>query len=104
MTFTRSKSRCRSEVKGCHLPPDLRVAALRYLEAVDQPAEFGEVLCWSDWWDLPRFGVSLVEVRTFYLDCPFSEELDDYPEVFLLWPIPPDELSDELAVWERFAN
>jgi hypothetical protein len=30
--------------------------------------------------------------------------LNDYPEVFLLWPSPPDELSDELAVWEHFAN
>jgi len=74
------------------------------LEVVDQPSEFGEILCWAGWWDLPRFGVSLVEGAPFYFDCPFSEELDDYPDLFLLWPTPPDELSDELAVWERFAN
>ena len=79
-------------------------ASPRYLEVVDQPSEFGEILCWSGWWDRPRFGVSLVEGSPFYFDCPFSEELDDYPEVFLVWPIPPDELSDELAVWEHFAN
>jgi len=71
---------------------------------VNQPADFGEILCWSGWWDLPRFGVSLVDGTPYYFDCPFSEELDDYPEVFLLWPIPPNELSDELAVWEHFAN
>ena len=91
---------------ACTLSPIAGYArtSLGYLEVVDQPSEFGEILCWAGWWDVPRFGVSLVEGTPYYFDCQFSEDLDDYPEVFLLWPIPPDELSDELAVWEHFAN
>jgi hypothetical protein len=67
-------------------------------------AEFGEVLCWSGWWDVPRFGVALIDGQPYYFDCPFSEELDDYPHEFLLWPTRQDQLIDELASWECWAS
>jgi len=35
----------------------------------------------------------------YYFDCLFSEELDDYSDRFCLWPVPEDELADELQAW-----
>jgi hypothetical protein len=45
--------------------------------------DFEEVLCWSEWWDCPRFGIALIGggVEHFF-DCSFSDELDDYPADF----------------------
>lgn len=34
--------------------------------------------------------------------CEFSEELDDYPAEYRVWPIQPDALTRELAAWEIF--
>ncbi len=35
-------------------------------------------------------------------DCQFSEELDDYTGQYRLWPVPGDELADELEAWAIF--
>ena len=67
-------------------------------------AEFGEVLSWSGWWDVPRFGVALIDGQPSYFDCPFSEELDNYPPEFLVWPTCQDQLTDELASWECWVS
>jgi hypothetical protein len=52
---------------------------------------------------LPRSGVALVVGKPYYFDCRFSEELDDYTDQFRLWPVPGDELADELEAWQMFA-
>ena len=48
---------------------------------------FEPVLSYLGWWDCPRSGVALVDGKPNYFECQFSEELDDYPDQFRLWPI-----------------
>jgi hypothetical protein len=64
---------------------------------------FEPVLSYLGWWDCPRSGVALVGGQPYYFDCEFSEELDEYPDTFRLWPISGDDLADELEIWEAFA-
>jgi len=33
-----------------------------------------------------------------------SDDLDDYPDQFRVWPVPDDELADELEVWQCFVQ
>lgn len=47
--------------------------------------------------------MALVGGRPYHFNCQFSEELDDYPDQFRLWPIPEDELADELEAWQMWA-
>jgi hypothetical protein len=65
---------------------------------------FEPVLSYLGWWDCPRSGVALVGGQPYYFDCQFSEELDDYPGQFRLWPVPDGELAVELEVWQMFAD
>ena len=39
-------------------------------------------------WDVPRIFLAHHQGQTFLFDCPFSEELDDYPEVFKDYLLP----------------
>lgn len=41
-------------------------------------------------------------VSRIYFECRFSEELDDHPDQFRLWPIVGDELDDELEAWQMW--
>gem|GEM_PF-2203099 len=66
--------------------------------------EFEDVLCYFGWWDCPRSGISLVGARPHYFDCRFSDDLDDYPDQYRVWPVPDDELADELEVWQCFVQ
>jgi hypothetical protein len=62
------------------------------------------ILSYYSWWDCPRSGVATVDGQPYYFDCPFSEELDDYPDRYRLWPLSDDELADQLEVWQMFAS
>jgi hypothetical protein len=64
--------------------------------------DFEEVLAWLDWWDCPRFGAALIHGVPFLFDCQFSEELDEYPDEYEVWPASVDELRDVLEVFDRF--
>jgi hypothetical protein len=57
---------------------------------------FEAVLSYCGWWDCPRDGVTLLGGLPYCFECRFSEELDDYPDQFWLWPISGGELADEL--------
>ena len=54
------------------------------------------VLTYPGWWDCPRSGIALVGGQSYYFDCQFSVELDDYAGQYRLWPVPGDELADEM--------
>jgi hypothetical protein len=71
--------------------------------AADTPP-IEQVLCYFDWYDCPRLGVALFRSQPHYFECRFSEDLDDYPSEFELWPIEPERLERELAVYEVFAQ
>jgi len=43
-------------------------------------------------WDVPRIFLARHQGQTYLFDCPFSEDLDDYPDVFKVYLIP--DLTD----------
>ncbi len=49
---------------------------------------FEDVMCYLGWWDCPRSGVALIGGKPHFFDCRFSEELDDYPDLYQVWPCP----------------
>jgi hypothetical protein len=73
-------------------------------ERAEGCADFGEVRCYLGWWDCPRFGLTIVENMTQFFDCRFSDELNDYPDEFGIWPALEGELADFLTVWGEQAS
>jgi hypothetical protein len=65
--------------------------------------DFEPILCWSSWWDCPRSGVTLHARRPHRFLCEFSDELDDYPQEFHVWPIDDDTAEAEFRAWRMFA-
>lgn len=65
---------------------------------------FEDVMCYSGWWDCPRAGVALIGGKPHFFDCRFSEDLDDYPEEYQVWPALPQELADALEAWREWAR
>jgi hypothetical protein len=55
---------------------------------------FEEVICHLGWWDCPRSGVALIGGNPNFFDCRFSEELDDRPYQYQVWPAQHQELAD----------
>ncbi|HUA41112.1 MAG TPA: hypothetical protein VMA32_06085 [Streptosporangiaceae bacterium] len=72
----------------------------------DSSAEdaFEDVVCYLGWWDCPRSGVALIGGKPHFFDCRFSEELDDYPDQYQVWPVRDRELADALEAWREFAQ
>jgi hypothetical protein len=68
-----------------------------------QEGEFEDVLCYSGWWDCPRSGVAVIDGKPHFFDCRFSEELDDYPVLYDVWPAGDQELADALEAFREFA-
>jgi hypothetical protein len=69
-----------------------------------ESADFEEVLCAWAWWDCPRSGVAPIQGKPYRFLCEFSEELDDYPAEFHLWPITDDQLEGELGAWSLWVD
>ena len=67
-------------------------------------ADFGDVLCFWGWWDIPRSGVAMIDREPHRFDCQFSKALDDYAATYTLWPIDPAQLDEELALWRRWVD
>ena len=64
---------------------------------------FGRILYYWGWWDCPRQGVCEVGgVRTHFLN-EFSDDLDDYPAEFTIWPATLEEFDAGNALWQEWA-
>jgi len=63
---------------------------------------FEDVLCYSGWWDCPRSGVALIDGKPHFFDCRFSEELDDYPVLYEIWPAGDQQLADALEAFREW--
>ncbi|HET6576320.1 MAG TPA: hypothetical protein VFG68_22150 [Fimbriiglobus sp.] len=46
-------------------------------------------------WDVPRIFLARFGGQLFLFDCPFSEALDDYPEVYTIYTLP-DFADDDI--------
>jgi hypothetical protein len=42
--------------------------------------------------------------KPHFFDCRFSEELDDHPDQYQVWPAQHQELADALEAWRAFAQ
>ena len=49
---------------------------------------------YHDFWDVPRAFIAADSAGSYLLDCHFDDQLDDYPEFYEVFAMPP--LSDEL--------
>jgi len=47
------------------------------------------------YWDVPRIFLSRFKEQLYLFDCPFSEELDEYPDVYSVYILPP-QMDDDL--------
>jgi len=68
-----------------------------------QEGDLEDVLCYSGWWDCPRSGVAVIDGSPHFFDCRFSDELDDYPVLYEIWPARDEELADALEAFREFA-
>lgn len=59
---------------------------------------------YRDFYDVPR--IFLVNHRgTLYLfDCPFDQELDEYPDTYKVFVLPPDSGLDLGGSWDNLAS
>lgn len=56
---------------------------------------------YRDFWDVPRSVAVEYHDRLLLFDCPFDDELDDYPDAYTVYSLDPSS-SDKLneASWE----
>ena len=61
-------------------------------------------ILYRDFYDVPRMLVVSHRDLTFLLDCPFDEDLDEYPEHYAVYEIP--QFSDQQlsGSWIGFTN
>lgn len=56
---------------------------------------------YRDFYDVPRIFVVSHEGRQFLFDCAFDDELDDYPDSYRVYLLPPVADVDLEGSWER---
>lgn len=56
---------------------------------------------YRDFYDIPRIFIVAHDGMQYLFDCPFDDELDDFPDCYLVYQLPAI-LEDELeGSWER---
>jgi hypothetical protein len=59
-------------------------------------------ITYRGFWDVPRVFLARHNGQVFLFDCAFSEELDDYPDDYSVYLLPPDLHEENLpADWTR---
>jgi hypothetical protein len=56
---------------------------------------------YRDFYDLPRLFLAEYEGRHYLFDCPFNEELDDYPDSYRVYQMPALPESELQGSWEH---
>jgi hypothetical protein len=83
---------------------DAAIAMIDVVAESSAEGAFEDVMCYLGWWDCPRSGVALIGGKPHFFDCRFSEELDDYPDHYQVWPAQHQELADALEARREFAE
>jgi hypothetical protein len=71
-------------------------------KAENQEAAFEEVFTVSEYYDGPRQGTANMRGEPHFFDCIFSQEQDDYSDLYQLTPISRTALSLVLEDWSIF--
>lgn len=60
---------------------------------------------YREFYDIPRIFLVDYQGSSFFFDCPFDENLDDYPDVFTVYRFP-NELRDQVESlpWKDLSN
>jgi hypothetical protein len=61
------------------------------------------VLCYGEWWDCPRSGLTRVDGVIMHFASPFDDTVDDYVTAFYLWAATEQEVVDALDFWQVIA-
>lgn len=56
---------------------------------------------YRDFWDVPRIFVLIIEGRLLLADCPFSDQLDDFPDFYSLYELDPAVTVSDEGSWEN---
>lgn len=60
-------------------------------------------LRYRDFYDLPRIFITSYEGRQYLFDCPFDDELDDYPASYRVYQLPLLSEAELLGSWEQLS-
>ena len=56
---------------------------------------------YRDFYDLPRIFIASYEGRQYLFDCPFDDELDDYPASYRVYLLPALSEAELAGSWEH---
>ncbi len=54
---------------------------------------------YRDFWDVPRIFLATYRGQLFLFDCPFDEEVEDYPQVYHVFAMPPVAEQELAGSW-----
>ncbi len=55
---------------------------------------------YRDFYDLPRIFITSYEGKDYLFDCPFDDELDDYPDSYRVYQLPALSEEELPGSWE----
>jgi hypothetical protein len=56
---------------------------------------------YRDFYDVPRIFITTHDGKLYLFDCPFDEELDDYPERYRVYQLPAISEDELQGSWEH---
>ncbi|MBS1790162.1 MAG: hypothetical protein JST85_20730 [Acidobacteria bacterium] len=56
---------------------------------------------YRDFYDLPRIFITSYNGKNYLFDCPFDDELDDYPESYRVYQLPALSEEELQGSWEH---
>lgn len=59
---------------------------------------------YRDFYDVPRIFVVNHRGTVYLFDCPFDQELDEYPDIYKVFVLPPGSYSDLSRSWDDLAS
>jgi hypothetical protein len=59
---------------------------------------------YRDFYDVPRIFVVNHRGKVYLFDCPFDQDLDEYPEIYKVFVLPSDSYSNLSGSWDELAS
>jgi len=56
------------------------------------------------YWDVPRIFLTVYRGETYLFDCPFDEEVEDYPEAYHVYTMPPIKDEEVEGSWAELPD
>lgn len=59
------------------------------------------IIRYRDFYDLPRIFIASYNGQQYLFDCPFDDELDDYPDSYRVYQLPALSAEELQGSWEH---